>query len=51
MSDAMVEFRNVSKAYRSPKTNKVILRNFSGDVPARAQYRAPGRQRLGQVDA
>lgn len=33
MSDAMVEFRNVSKAYRGPKTNKVILRNFSGDFP------------------
>jgi capsular polysaccharide transport system ATP-binding protein len=33
MSDAMVEFHNVSKAYRSAKANKVILKNFSGVFP------------------
>ena len=33
MSEPMVEFTNVSKAYRSAKTNKVILKNFSGAFP------------------
>ena len=33
MPEPMVEFHNVSKAYRSAKTNKVILKNFSGVFP------------------
>ena len=33
MPEPMVEFHSVSKAYRSAKTNKVILRNFSGVFP------------------
>ena len=33
MPEPMVEFHNVSKAYRGAKTNKVILKNFSGVFP------------------
>lgn len=29
----MIEFRNVTKAYKTSKTRKVILNNFSGDFP------------------
>lgn len=29
----MIEFHNVSKAYRTAKTSKVILQNFSGEFP------------------
>jgi capsular polysaccharide transport system ATP-binding protein len=29
----MIEFHNVSKAYRSPRFTKVILKNFSGEFP------------------
>lgn len=30
---ALIEFRNVAKAYRSSKASKVILRNFTGEFP------------------
>jgi len=29
----MIEFHNVAKAYRTRKTHKVILKNFSGEFP------------------
>lgn len=29
----MIEFQDVSKAYRTSKTSKVILRNFTGEFP------------------
>jgi capsular polysaccharide transport system ATP-binding protein len=32
-SGLMIEFRNVSKAYRSAKASKVILDNFTGEIP------------------
>lgn len=30
---ALIEFRNVAKAYRSVKASRVILRNFTGEFP------------------
>ena len=30
----MIEFHNVSKAYTTKKSKKVILENFSGEFPA-----------------
>ena len=30
---AMIEFHNVTKAFRTRKVNKVILKNFSGEFP------------------
>ena len=50
MSDAMIEFWNVNKSYRTRKADKIILRDFTGGVSARAQHRSLGPQRRRQVD-
>lgn len=33
MSDPLIEFENVAKSYRGPKTNRVVLRGFTGVFP------------------
>jgi capsular polysaccharide transport system ATP-binding protein len=33
MHDPLIEFHNVAKSYRGPKSNRVVLRDFTGSFP------------------
>lgn len=44
----MIEFRNVSKFYNTPRGRKVLLRNFSMVVPAGAKVALMGRNGAGK---
>jgi len=48
MSDAMIEFRNVSKAYRNRTAQKVILEDFTGEFPRGRNIGLLGRNGVGK---
>lgn len=48
MSDAMIEFWNVTKAYRTKRNRKVILEDFSGEFPRGRNIGLLGRNGVGK---
>ena len=48
MSDAMIEFWNVNKSYRTRKADKIILRDFTGMFPRGRNIGLLGRNGVGK---
>ena len=48
MSDAMIEFSNVTKAYRTKRSRKVILQDFTGEFPRGRNIGLLGRNGVGK---
>lgn len=48
MSDAMIEFWNVSKRYRARRADKIILENFTGEFPRGRNIGLLGRNGVGK---
>src|SRR4051812_27127004 len=48
MSDAMIEFMNVSKAFKSRRSQKVILDDFTGEFPRGRNIGLLGRNGVGK---
>jgi capsular polysaccharide transport system ATP-binding protein len=48
MSNAMIEFSNVTKAYRTKRSRKVILQDFTGEFPRGRNIGLLGRNGVGK---
>ena len=48
MSDAMIEFWNVNKSYRTRKADKIILRDFTAAFPRGRNIGLLGRNGVGK---